>query len=186
MPLQDPRPALGPGEAFFHGTVAERDPELSAALRRELGRQRDQIELIASENICSRAVLEATGSVLTNKYAEGYPGRRYYGGCEFVDEAERLAIERVRGLFGAEHANVQPHAGAQANMAAYFALIRPGDPILAMNLAHGGHLTHGSPVNFSGQLYRVIPYGVRQDTEQIDYDEIAALAREHRPRIIVS
>ena len=156
------------------------------AIAHDVERQRYHVNLIASENYASRAVLEALGSVLTNKYAEGYPGRRYYGGCEFVDEAERLAIERVRGLFGAEHANVQPHAGAQANMAAYFALIRPGDPILAMNLAHGGHLTHGSPVNFSGQLYRVIPYGVRQDTEQIDYDEIAALAREHRPRIIVS
>ncbi len=162
------------------------DPEIAEAIAHDVERQRYHVNLIASENYASRAVLEALGSVLTNKYAEGYPGRRYYGGCEFVDEAERLAIERVRGLFGAEHANVQPHAGAQANMAAYFALIRPGDPILAMNLAHGGHLTHGSPVNFSGQLYRVIPYGVRQDTEQIDYDEIAALAREHRPRIIVS
>jgi glycine hydroxymethyltransferase len=166
--------------------VRRTDPEIAEAIAHDVERQRYHVNLIASENYASRAVLEALGSVLTNKYAEGYPGRRYYGGCEFVDEAERLAIERVRGLFGAEHANVQPHAGAQANMAAYFALIRPGDPILAMNLAHGGHLTHGSPVNFSGQLYRVIPYGVRQDTEQIDYDEIAALAREHRPRIIVS
>ncbi len=144
------------------------------------------MNLIASENYASRAVLDALGSVLTNKYAEGYPGKRYYGGCEFVDVAERLAIDRAKALFGAEHANVQPHAGAQANMAAYFAVIKPGDAILAMNLAHGGHLTHGSPVNFSGQLYRVIPYGVRRDTEQIDYDDLARLAREHRPRVIVS
>ncbi len=162
------------------------DPEIAQAITDDIERQRYYVNLIASENYASRAVLEALGSVMTNKYAEGYPGKRYYGGCEFVDVAERLAIERVCTLFGAEHANVQSHAGAQANMAAYFAFIKPGDPILAMNLAHGGHLTHGSPVNFSGQLYRVIPYGVRQDTEQIDYDEIAKLAREHRPRIIVS
>jgi len=162
------------------------DPEIAAAIDQDIERQRFYVNLIASENYASRAVLEALGSVMTNKYAEGYPGKRYYGGCEFVDIAERLAIDRAKALFGAEHANVQPHAGAQANMAAYFALIKPGDPILAMNLAHGGHLTHGSPVNFSGQLYRVIPYGVRQDTEQIDYDELARLAREHRPRVIVS
>jgi glycine hydroxymethyltransferase len=162
------------------------DPEIAQAIADDIERQRYYVNLIASENYASRAVLEALGSVMTNKYAEGYPGKRYYGGCEFVDQAERLAIERVCALFGAEHANVQPHAGAQANMAAYFAFIKPGDPILAMNLAHGGHLTHGSPVNFSGQLYRVIPYGVRQDTEQIDYAQIAHLAREHRPRVIVS
>jgi len=162
------------------------DPAIADAIAGDVERQRFSVNLIASENYVSRAVLEAVGSVLTNKYAEGYPGKRYYGGCEFVDIAERLAIDRARALFGAEHANVQPHAGAQANMAAYFALIKPGDPILAMNLAHGGHLTHGSPVNFSGQLYRVIPYGVRQDTEQVDYDELARLAREHRPRIVVS
>jgi len=162
------------------------DPEIAAAIDDDIERQRFYVNLIASENYASRAVLEALGSVMTNKYAEGYPGKRYYGGCEFVDIAERLAIDRAKALFGAEHANVQPHAGAQANMAAYFGLIKPGDPILAMNLAHGGHLTHGSPVNFSGQLYRVIPYGVRQDTEQIDYDELARLAREHRPRVIVS
>ncbi|HYM69776.1 MAG TPA: serine hydroxymethyltransferase [bacterium] len=162
------------------------DPEIAAAIDQDIERQRFYVNLIASENYASRAVLEALGSVMTNKYAEGYPGKRYYGGCEFVDIAERLAIDRAKALFGAEHANVQPHAGAQANMAAYFALIKPGDPILAMNLAHGGHLTHGSPVNFSGQLYRVIPYGVRQDTEQIDYDELARLAREHRPRVVVS
>jgi len=162
------------------------DPEIADAIAHEVERQRYNVNLIASENYASRAVLEALGSVMTNKYAEGYPGRRYYGGCEFVDVAERLAIDRVLALFGAEHANVQPHAGAPANMAAYFALIKPGDAILAMNLAHGGHLTHGSPVNFSGQLYRVVPYGVRQDTERIDYDELARLAREHHPRIIVS
>ncbi len=162
------------------------DPEIAQAIADDVERQRYYVNLIASENYASRAVLEALGSVMTNKYAEGYPGKRYYGGCEFVDVAERLAIERVLALFGAEHANVQPHAGAQANMAAYFAFIKPGDPILAMNLAQGGHLTHGSPVNFSGQLYRVIPYGVRQDTEQIDYDEVARLAREHHPRVIVS
>ena len=162
------------------------DPEIAEAIAGDIERQRYSVNLIASENYASRAVLEALGSVMTNKYAEGYPGKRYYGGCEFVDIAERLAIERVRALFGADHANVQPHAGAQANMAAYFAFIKPGDPILAMNLAHGGHLTHGSPVNFSGQLYTIIPYGVQQKTEQIDYDELVRLAREHHPRIIVS
>ncbi len=162
------------------------DPDIADAITREIERQRYDVNLIASENYASRAVLEALGSVMTNKYAEGYPGKRYYGGTEFVDVAERLAIERVRALFGADHANVQPHAGAQANMAAYFAFIKPGDPILAMNLAHGGHLTHGSPVNFSGQLYRIIPYGVHAQTELIDYDELARLAREHRPRIVVS
>lgn len=162
------------------------DPEIAEAITRDVERQRYHVNLIASENYASRAVLEALGSVLTNKYAEGYPGKRYYGGCEFVDVAERLAIDRVKALFGAEHANVQPHAGAQANMAAYFAFLRPGDTILAMNLAHGGHLTHGSPVNFSGQLYRIVPYGVDPKTEQIDYDAIARLAREHRPRLIVS
>ncbi len=162
------------------------DPEIAEAIAGDIERQRYYVNLIASENFASRAVLEALGSVMTNKYAEGYPGKRYYGGCEFVDVAERLAIERVCALFGAEHANVQPHAGAQANMAAYFAFIKPGDPVLAMNLAHGGHLTHGSPVNFSGQLYRIIPYGVHAKTEQIDYDQLARLAREHRPRIVVS
>src|SRR5262252_1588830 len=173
--------------AFDHDhTIRTVDPELWAAIKGEHRRQHDHIELIASENYVSPAVMEAQGSQMTNKYAEGYPGKRYYGGCEFVDVAERLAIDRVRALFGAEHANVQPHAGAQANMAAYFAFIKPGDPVLAMNLAHGGHLTHGSPVNFSGQLYRIIPYGVRADTERIDYGELARLAREHRPKIVVS
>ncbi len=162
------------------------DPEIAQAIAQATNRQRSHINLIASENYASRAVIEALGTAMTNKYAEGYPGKRYYGGCEFVDVAERLAIDRAKALFGAEHANVQPHAGAQANMAAYFAFIKPGDPILAMNLAHGGHLTHGSPVNFSGQLYRVTPYGVDERTEQIDYDVLVRLAREHRPRLIVS
>ena len=162
------------------------DPEIARAIELDTDRQRYHLNLIASENYASRAILEALGSPMTNKYAEGYPGKRYYGGCEFVDMAEQLAIDRAKALFGAEHANVQPHAGAQANMAAYFAFLKPGEPIMAMNLAHGGHLTHGSPVNFSGQLYRIIPYGVDERTEQIDYDVLARLAREHRPRIIVS
>ncbi len=162
------------------------DPEIAQAIAHDVERQRYHVNLIASENYASRAVLEALGSVMTNKYAEGYPGKSYYGGTEFVDVAERLALERVCALFGAEHANVQPHAGAQANMAAYFAFLAPGDPILAMNLAHGGHLTHGSPVNFSGRLYTIIPYGVNEKTERIDYDELARLAREHRPKLIVS
>jgi glycine hydroxymethyltransferase len=162
------------------------DPEIAQAIAQDTDRQRYHINLIASENYASLAVIEALGTAMTNKYAEGYPGKRYYGGCEFVDVSERLAIDRAKALFGAEHANVQPHAGAQANMAAYFAFLKPGDPILAMNLAHGGHLTHGSPVNFSGQLYRVIPYGVDKETERIDYDVVAQLAREHRPRVVVS
>jgi len=162
------------------------DPEIARAIELDTDRQRYHLNLIASENYASRAILEALGSPMTNKYAEGYSGKRYYGGCEFVDVAEQLAIDRAKALFGAEHANVQPHAGAQANMAAYFAFLKPGEPIMAMNLAHGGHLTHGSPVNFSGQLYRIIPYGVDERTEQIDYDVLARLAREHRPRIIVS
>ena len=162
------------------------DPEIARAIADDTDRQRYHVNLIASENYASRAVIAALGTAMTNKYAEGYPGKRYYGGCEFVDVSERLAIDRAKALFGAEHANVQPHAGAQANMAAYFAFLKPGDPILAMNLAHGGHLTHGSPVNFSGQLFRAIPYGVDERTEQIDYDVLARLAREHRPRIVVS
>ena len=160
------------------------DPAIADLLRREGRRQALGLELIASENFVSEAVLEAVGSVLTNKYAEGYPGRRYYGGCEVVDEVETLAIERAKALFGADHANVQPHAGSQANEAVYRALLEVGDTILAMNLDHGGHLTHGSPVNFSGKLYRIVPYGVRQDTEQIDYDEVRRLAHEHRPKLI--
>ena len=165
--------------------VSESDPEIARAIRDEVHRQNSGLELIASENFVSAAVLETMGSVLTNKYAEGYPGRRYYGGCEFVDVAESLAISRAKALFGAEHANVQPHCGTQANMAAYFALLKPGDTVLGMNLAHGGHLTHGHPLNFSGQLYRIVPYGVRREDERIDYDELASLARQHRPNMIM-
>ncbi|HXH06448.1 MAG TPA: serine hydroxymethyltransferase [Vicinamibacterales bacterium] len=165
--------------------LAEVDPDIARAIRDEIHRQNSGLELIASENFVSAAVLEAAGSVLTNKYAEGYPGRRYYGGCEFVDVAESLAIERAKRLFGAEHANVQPHSGAQANMAVYFTLLRPGDTVLGMNLAHGGHLTHGHPLNFSGKLYNIVPYGVRAEDERIDYDELARLAREHRPKMIM-
>ncbi len=165
--------------------LAARDPEITQAIDDEIVRQNNGLELIASENFTSTAVMEAMGSVLTNKYAEGYPGRRYYGGCEFVDVAESLAIERAKALFGAEHANVQPHSGAQANMAAYFALIRPGDTVLGMNLAHGGHLTHGHPLNFSGQLYAIVPYGVRRDDERLDYESLEALAREHKPQMIM-
>jgi glycine hydroxymethyltransferase len=161
------------------------DPEIHAAIGRETGRQRRNLELIASENFVSEAVLEAQGSVLTNKYAEGYPGRRYYGGCEFVDEVEQLAIDRARALFGAEAANVQPHSGSQANMCVYFSQLEPGDTILAMNLAHGGHLTHGSPVNFSGRFFRIVPYGVRESDGRIDVDEVATLARRERPKLIV-
>jgi len=161
------------------------DPEIYEAIQQETRRQEYNLELIASENMVSEAVLEAAGSVLTNKYAEGYPGRRYYGGCEFVDIAERLAIERAKALFGAEGVNVQPHSGSQANMEVYFAQLNPGDTLLAMNLAHGGHLTHGSPVNFSGRFFRVVPYGVRESDGRIDMDQVAALARTHRPKMIV-
>src|SRR5213083_1391176 len=173
-------------DSFFTATLAEADPEIAAAIKGELGRQRHEIELIASENIVSRAVLEAQGSVLTNKYAEGYPGHRYYGGCEWVDVAESLAIERANALFGSQHANVQPHAGAQANMAAYAAVIKPGATVLGMALDQGGHLTHGSPVNFSAQLYHFVPYGVKRDDELIDYDALEALAKEHTPKLIVA
>jgi glycine hydroxymethyltransferase len=166
-------------------SLLETDPDVAAAIRNELHRQNNGLELIASENFVSRAVLEAAGSVLTNKYAEGYPGKRYYGGCEFVDVAETLAIDRAKTLFGAEHANVQPHSGAQANMAVYFTLLKPGDTVLGMNLAHGGHLTHGHPLNFSGKLFKIVPYGVRKDDERIDYDELARLAEEHRPKMIM-
>jgi glycine hydroxymethyltransferase len=162
------------------------DPEIFEAIRRETERQEHNLELIASENVVSRAVLEAQGSIMTNKYAEGYPGKRYYGGCEFVDVAEQLAIDRARALFGADHANVQPHSGSQANMEVYFSQLQPGDTILAMNLAHGGHLTHGSPVNFSGKFFNVIPYGVRESDERLDYDQIRELARAHRPKMIVA
>lgn len=162
------------------------DAELFEAMQHELGRQRDNIELIASENFVSEAVMEAQGGVLTNKYAEGYPGRRYYGGCEFVDVAENLARDRAKALFGAEHANVQPHSGAQANMAVYFTVLEAGDTVLGMNLSHGGHLTHGSPVNFSGVQYNFVEYGVDKETEHIDYDVVAALAKEHKPKLIVA
>ncbi len=166
--------------------IAQNDPAVWEAIQAERQRQQTGLEMIASENYTSPAVLAAQGSVLTNKYAEGYPGRRYYGGCEHVDVVEKLAIERALKLFGAEHANVQPHSGAQANMAVYFACLEPGDTILAMNLAHGGHLTHGMHLNFSGKLYKVVPYGVRRDNERLDYDEIARLAREHRPKLLVA
>jgi glycine hydroxymethyltransferase len=161
------------------------DPEIYRALRQEAERQEHNLELIASENVVSRAVLEAQGSIMTNKYAEGYPGKRYYGGCEFVDVAEQLAIDRAKQLFGADHVNVQPHSGSQANMAVYFAQLAPGDTILAMDLTHGGHLTHGSPVNFSGKFFKVVPYGVRREDERLDYDNMAELARQHRPKMIV-
>jgi len=161
------------------------DPEIAEAIHLETERQADGLELIASENFVSEAVMEAAGSVMTNKYAEGYPGRRYYGGCEFVDRAEALAIERAKALFGAAHVNVQPHSGTQANMAVYFSVLQPGDTIMGLNLAHGGHLTHGSPVNFSGRFFRVIPYGVHPETEQIDFAQVERLAREHRPKMIV-
>lgn len=164
----------------------KQDAQVYEAIQAELTRQRDKIELIASENFTSRAVMEAMGSVLTNKYAEGYPGRRYYGGCEHVDVVENIARDRVKKLFGAEHANVQPHSGAQANMAVYFSVLEPGDTVLGMNLSHGGHLTHGSPVNFSGTLYQFVEYGVDRDTHLINYDDVLAKAKEHQPKLIVA
>ena len=166
--------------------LAEVDPEVDEAIRREMERQHSNLELIASENFTSQAVLDATASVFTNKYAEGYPGKRYYGGCEFADVVEDLARERAKKLFGAEHANVQPHSGSQANEAAYHAVCAPGDTVMGLNLAHGGHLTHGHPLNFSGKTFHVVPYNVRRDDERIDYDEVAQLAREHRPKMIVA
>ena len=166
--------------------LTQQDPEVAQALQREEERQRGCIVLIASENYASQAVLTAQAGVLNNKYAEGYPGRRYYGGCEHVDVVETLAINRAKALFGAEHANVQPHSGAQANMAVYFALLEPGDTVLGLELAHGGHLTHGAGVNFSGKLYNFIPYGVRRETEELDYDEVARLAQEHQPKLLVA
>jgi glycine hydroxymethyltransferase len=177
MPIQTISPMLR--------ALADTDPVIADAIKDERQRQNSGLELIASENFVSRATLEAAGSVFTNKYAEGYPGRRYYGGCEFVDVVERTAIERAKALFGADHANVQPHSGAQANMAVYFAVLAPGDAMLGMNLAHGGHLTHGHPLNFSGKLYNVIPYGVRQDDERIDYDALDRLAEAHKPKLIM-
>src|SRR5574341_2415875 len=165
--------------------LSEADPEIFRLVREETRRQAEGLELIASENFVSPAVLEAAGSTRTNKYAEGYPGKRYYGGCEVVDQVEQLAIDRAKKLFGAEHVNVQPHAGSQANMAAYFALAQTGETLLAMSLNFGGHLTHGSPVNFSGRLFQIVPYGLRRDDETVDMDEVASLAREHKPRILV-
>src|SRR5438477_4486524 len=167
-------------------TLQVADPEIWHAIQQEARRQQDGLEMIASENYTSRAVMEAQGSVLTNKYAEGLPGKRYYGGCEFVDQAERLANERLLKLFGADRANVQPHSGAQANMAVYFACLEPGDTILAMDLAHGGHLTHGMRLNFSGKLYKIVGYGVSRDTERIDFDQVAKLAKEHKPKLVVA
>jgi glycine hydroxymethyltransferase len=178
-----------PASAFtlssMQRSLADTDVEIANAIKNEVRRQAEGLELIASENFVSTAVLEAAGSVMTNKYAEGYPGKRYYGGCEFVDVAESLAISRAKQLFGADHVNVQPHSGAQANMAVYFTLLKPGDTVLGMNLAHGGHLTHGHPLNFSGKLYTIVPYGVRRDDERIDYEELEKLAHEHKPKMIM-
>jgi glycine hydroxymethyltransferase len=185
MSVTDPS-AKTQASSMFSATLAEADPEIAAAIASELGRQRDEIELIASENIVSRAVLEAQGSVLTNKYAEGLPGRRYYGGCQYVDIAETLAIERVTKLFGCKFANVQPHSGASANAAAFMALMAPGDTFLGLNLAAGGHLTHGSPVNMSGRWFKPVPYSVRRDDQRIDMDEVRKLAQEHRPKVIIA
>ena len=184
-PLNSAVPSVRP-EALFAEPLESADPEIAAAIRQELGRQTEEIELIASENIVSRAVLEAQGSVLTNKYAEGYPGRRYYGGCQFVDIVEQLAIERITKLFGCRYANVQPHSGAQANQAAFMALMQPGDVFMGLNLAAGGHLTHGSPVNLSGKWFRSVPYGVRPDDHRIDFEEVERLAEQHRPKVIVT
>jgi glycine hydroxymethyltransferase len=184
--MTDPSTVPAAATSLLAAPLADSDPEIADVLRRELGRQRDEIELIASENIVSKAVLEAQGSVLTNKYAEGLPGRRYYGGCQHVDVAETLAIERVTKLFGCKFANVQPHSGASANVAAFMALMTPGDAFMGLNLAAGGHLTHGSPVNMSGRWFRPVSYGVRSDDHRIDLDEVARLAREHRPKVIVA
>jgi len=173
-------------DTFFTSTLAQADPDIANAIKGELGRQQNEIELIASENIVSRAVLEAQGSVLTNKYAEGYPGRRYYGGCEFVDVAEQLAIDRACRLFDCSFANVQPHSGAQANQAVFFALLQPGDTFMGLDLAAGGHLTHGSPVNQSGKWFKPVPYSVRRQDQRIDMDEVAALAKEHKPKLIIA
>ncbi len=184
--MQQPYPSESAADPFFTAPLAETDADVADAIHRELGRQRDEIELIASENIVSRAVLEAQGSVLTNKYAEGLPGRRYYGGCQFVDVVENLAIERVTKLFGCAFANVQPHSGASANAAAFMALMQPGDTFMGLNLAAGGHLSHGLSANMSGKWFKVVPYNVRRDDHKIDMDEAAGLAREHRPKVIVA
>src|SRR5262249_44118386 len=187
-PMTDPSAARARADAgnLFTASLADTDPEIADVIARELGRQRDEIELIASENIVSKAVLEAQGSVLTNKYAEGLPGRRYYGGRPHVHLAETLAIERVTKLFGCKSANVQPHSGAPANAAAFMALMAPGDTFMGLNLAAGGHLTHGSPVNLSGRWFKPVPYGVRRDDHRIDMDEVAKLAREQRPKVIIA
>jgi glycine hydroxymethyltransferase len=188
MSATEPKPQASNAQAssIFTASLAESDPEVADVIGLELGRQRDEIELIASENIVSRAVLEAAGSVLTNKYAEGLPGRRYYGGCQYVDIAENLAIERVTRLFGCRFANVQPHSGASANVAAFVAMMNPGDTFLGLNLAAGGHLTHGSPVNMSGKWFKPVPYSVRRDDHRIDMEEVGRLAREHRPKVIIA
>ena len=181
-----PSPHSIRSNSFFSAALADADPEIARAIELELGRQRDEIELIASENIVSRAVLEAQGSVMTNKYAEGYPGRRYYGGCQFVDIAESLAIERACQLFGCGFANVQPNSGSQANQAVFLALMQPGDTFMGLDLAAGGHLTHGSPVNMSGRWFKPVPYGVDRTTHRIDMDQVEALAREHKPKLIIA
>jgi glycine hydroxymethyltransferase len=186
MTVSEPSAKAAAPEGLFSVPLAQSDPEVAEAIGLELGRQRDEIELIASENIVSRAVLEAQGSVLTNKYAEGLPGKRYYGGCQYVDIAERLAIDRVTKLFGCAYANVQAHSGASANAAAFIALMKPGDTFMGLNLAAGGHLTHGSPVNISGKWFRPVPYGVRRDDHRIDMDEVARLAEQHRPKVIIA
>jgi len=186
MSVTDRSAAVTPRSDMFTASLAETDPEIAAAIASELGRQRDEIELIASENIVSRAVLEAQGSVLTNKYAEGYPGRRYYGGCQFVDVAEQLAIDRITRLFGCGFANVQPHSGASANAAVFFALMNPGDTFLGLNLAAGGHLTHGMKINFSGKWFNAVAYNVRRDDHRIDMDEVRKLAHEHKPKVIIA
>ena len=173
-------------DAFFSATLAETDPDIAGAIRNELGRQRHEIELIASENIVSRAVLEAQGSIMTNKYAEGYPGKRYYGGCQFVDVAEELAIERAKKLFGCNFANVQPNSGSQMNQAVFLALLQPGDTFMGLDLNSGGHLTHGSPVNMSGKWFKVVSYGVRKDDHLLDMDEVERLAHEHKPKLILA
>src|SRR5271168_2938142 len=185
--MQNPvQPTARPARDFFSASLGESDPEIAEAIKLELGRQRDEIELIASENIVSRAVLEAQGSVLTNKYAEGLPGKRYYGGCQYVDVAERLAIDRATRLFGCGFANVQPHSGASANAEVFMALMQPGDTFMGLNLAAGGHLTHGSPVNLSGRWFKVVPYGVRRDDHLIDMEEVEKLAKQHRPKVIIA
>src|SRR5438045_6074535 len=186
MSARDAAAVAADSDSFFKVPLADADPQIAEAIRLELGRQRDEIELIASENIVSRAVLEAQGSVLTNKYAEGLPGKRYYGGCQYVDIAERLAIERVTKLFGCGFANVQPHSGACANVAAFMALMTPGDTFMGLNLAAGGHLSHGAPVNMSGKWFKPVAYGVRRDDQRIDYDEVQKLAHDHRPKVIIT